>query len=135
MNVSPQMTGIKRFGIWFSDVEMSSRTSLLRAFEETEWNWCSYDPGDVAVVHPKASPVDVDSFLTTMNWSNVADEPIRLQHVFEGLFTCINEAISTRRLSQIKVSRTIFLEFQHFVPSSRHISTSTLSQRGPSFGF
>lgn len=42
-----------------------------------------YDPGDVAVVHPKASPMDVDSFLTTMNWSNVADEPIRIQHMFE----------------------------------------------------
>ncbi|KAH9177529.1 riboflavin synthase domain-like protein [Lactarius sanguifluus] len=38
---------------------------------------------DVAVVHPKASPVDVDSFLTTMGWSNVADDPIRMQHVFE----------------------------------------------------
>lgn len=43
----------------------------------------AYDPGDVAVVHPKASPVDVDSFLTTMSWTNVADDPIRIQHVFE----------------------------------------------------
>ncbi|KAH9072831.1 riboflavin synthase domain-like protein, partial [Lactarius deliciosus] len=43
----------------------------------------AYDPGDVAVVHPKASPVDVDSFLTTMGWSNVADDPIQMRHVFE----------------------------------------------------
>ncbi|KAH8996771.1 riboflavin synthase domain-like protein [Lactarius akahatsu] len=43
----------------------------------------AYDPGDVAVVHPKASLADVDSFLVTMGWSNVADDPIRMQHVFE----------------------------------------------------
>ena len=46
----------------------------------------SYEPGDVAVVHPEASPVDVDSFLTTMGWSNVADDPIRIQLIFGGLF-------------------------------------------------
>ena len=96
-SVSPRMTGIKRFGIWYSDVEMTSCTSSLRGFEEAEWNWCSYDPGDIAVVHPNASPMDVDSFLTTMNWTNVADEPIRIQHVFEGLSNSINEAASTRR--------------------------------------
>ena len=110
-SVSPRMTGIKRFGIWYSDVEMTSRTSLFRAFEEAEWNWCSYDPGGVAVVHLKASVI-VDSFLTTMGWSNVADDPIRMQHAFEGSFTSVNRAVSTRRPSQIKVSLTIFLEFR-----------------------
>ncbi len=64
---------------------MTSRTSLFRASEEGEWNWCSFDPGDIAVIHPKASPVDVDSFLATMGWSDVAEDPILIQHVFEGL--------------------------------------------------
>ena len=70
---------------------MTSRAFLFKALEEAEWNWCSYDPGDVAVVHPKASPVDVDSFLTTMGWSNVADDPILLHQVFEGSFTSAND--------------------------------------------
>ncbi len=74
---------------------MTSRTSLFRTFEEAEWNWCSYDPGGVAVAHPKASVI-VDSFLTTMGWSNVADDPIRMQHVFEGSFISVNGAVSTR---------------------------------------
>ena len=50
-------------------------------------NQYSYDPGDVAVVHPEASPIDVETFLTTLGWSNAADDPIRIQHVFEGSFT------------------------------------------------
>jgi sulfite reductase alpha subunit-like flavoprotein len=48
---------------------------------------CSYDPGDVAVIHPEASPIDVETFLTTLGWSNAADDPIRIQRVFEGSFT------------------------------------------------
>jgi len=48
----------------------------------------------------KRLPDVLDSFLTTMGssmgWSNVADDPIRMQHVFEGWFTSVNGAISTR---------------------------------------
>jgi sulfite reductase alpha subunit-like flavoprotein len=50
-------------------------------------NELSYDPGDIAVIHPEACPADVESLLTTMGWSNAADEPIRIERVFEGLFS------------------------------------------------
>ncbi|KAF8487214.1 hypothetical protein DFH94DRAFT_841580 [Russula ochroleuca] len=60
------MAGIKMFGISSFDVRM-----------------ISYDPGDVAVIHPEAYPIDVDAFLTTLGWSNSADEPIRMQHFYE----------------------------------------------------
>jgi hypothetical protein len=70
-----------------------------------------------------------------MNWSNVADEPIRIQHMFEGSSTSINEAASTRRPSQIKVFLTIFRKFRRFAPFSHPTSTSALSQSGPSSGF
>ena len=36
-------------------------------------NSASYDPGDVAVVHPEIPSQDVDAFLSTMGWSNIAD--------------------------------------------------------------
>jgi len=36
-------------------------------------NPVSYDPGDVAVIHPEIPSQDVDAFLSTMGWSNIAD--------------------------------------------------------------
>jgi sulfite reductase alpha subunit-like flavoprotein len=36
-------------------------------------NWDSYDPGDVAVIHPEIPSQDVDSFLSTVGWSDIAD--------------------------------------------------------------
>ncbi|KAI0288475.1 riboflavin synthase domain-like protein [Russula brevipes] len=59
---------------WYQDV---------RHFEFRCQDDIAYDPGDVAVIHPEAFPVDVDSFLTRMGWSGAADDPIRIQPVFE----------------------------------------------------
>ncbi|KAH9999199.1 riboflavin synthase domain-like protein [Russula compacta] len=61
---------------WYQDV---------RHFEFRCQDDIAYDPGDVAVIHPEASPRDVDFFLTIMGWANAADDPIRIQHIFEGL--------------------------------------------------
>ncbi|KAI9509000.1 riboflavin synthase domain-like protein [Russula earlei] len=60
---------------WFQDV----RHLEFRCQDDI-----AYDPGDVAVIHPEASPIDVDSFLTRLGWSNSADDPFRIQHNFEG---------------------------------------------------
>ena len=38
-----------------------------------ENNPTSYDPGDVAVIHPEIPSQDVNSFLSTMGWSDIAD--------------------------------------------------------------
>jgi len=59
---------------WYQDV---------RHFEFRCQNVIAYDPGDVAVIHPEAAPIDVEFFLTGMGWSNSADDPIRIQHNFE----------------------------------------------------
>ncbi|KAF8479036.1 riboflavin synthase domain-like protein [Russula ochroleuca] len=59
---------------WYQDV---------RHFQFQCWDDIAYDPGDIAVIHPGAPPIDVDTFLTTLGWSNAADDPIRIQHIFE----------------------------------------------------
>ncbi|KAI0295729.1 hypothetical protein BC826DRAFT_1007321 [Russula brevipes] len=59
---------------WYQDV---------RHFEFRCQDDIAYDPGDVAVIHPEAFPTDVDSFLSRMGWSDAADDPIRIRHIFE----------------------------------------------------
>ncbi|KAI0270505.1 riboflavin synthase domain-like protein [Gloeopeniophorella convolvens] len=59
---------------WYQDV---------RQFEFLCEDDISYEPGDIAVIHPEANPSDVDAFLTMMRWAKIADDPIRIQHVFE----------------------------------------------------
>ena len=82
------MIGIKMFGISSFGVKTTScRLSPSQYVQRELTTIFSYEPGDVAVIHPEASPVDVYGFLTTMGWSNVADDPIWIQHIFEGLFT------------------------------------------------
>ncbi|KAI0682536.1 riboflavin synthase domain-like protein [Cytidiella melzeri] len=41
----------------------------------------TYDPGDIAVIQPQLSAPEVDSFLITMGWANVADDPFTVTHV------------------------------------------------------
>ena len=36
------------------------------------------------MIHPEASAVDVDAFLITVGWANVADDPVRIERVLEG---------------------------------------------------
>ena len=37
----------------------------------------TYDPGDVLTIYPKNCSRDVDNFLDTMDWKNVADKPLQ----------------------------------------------------------
>lgn len=51
---------------------------------------CRYDPGDIAVIHPEAAPADVETFLASIGYSNIADEPITIRHSLSGLHSFIN---------------------------------------------
>jgi len=44
----------------------------------------SYNPGDVAVIHPITMDSEVDSFLVTMGWANDADTPFSITHTMLG---------------------------------------------------
>ncbi|KAI0052732.1 riboflavin synthase domain-like protein [Auriscalpium vulgare] len=41
-----------------------------------------YDPGDIAVIRPEASELDVEAFLMLMGWANTMDDPFNITHVF-----------------------------------------------------
>ena len=81
------MIGIKMFAISSFGVKATSRRQSPSQRVQRELTTIfSYEPGDVAVIHPEASSVDVSDFLTTMGWSNAADRPIWIQHIFEGVY-------------------------------------------------
>ncbi|KAJ3540375.1 hypothetical protein NM688_g6234 [Phlebia brevispora] len=40
----------------------------------------SYEPGDIAVIAPEAPEADVEAFLISMGWANIADEPFSIRH-------------------------------------------------------
>ena len=44
-----------------------------------------YNPGDVAVIHPFAAASEVDSFLVTMGWANIADDLFTVKHTMLGV--------------------------------------------------
>jgi len=44
----------------------------------------SYEPGDVAVIHPMASLTDVQTFLRVMGWEDIADEPFAVEQTMFG---------------------------------------------------
>jgi hypothetical protein len=46
---------------------------------------CRYNPGDVAVVHPLAAVSEVDLFLVTMGWENLADDMFTVEHTMLGM--------------------------------------------------
>ncbi|KAF8506798.1 riboflavin synthase domain-like protein [Russula emetica] len=103
---------------WYQDV---------RHFEFQCQDDLAYDPGDVAVIHPEASPIDVDTFLTTLGWSNVADDPIRIQYIFEDQSlpdhlpqVSTLRALFTRHLDINAVpKRSFFQVFKHFATDER----------------
>jgi len=37
-----------------------------------------YEPGDVLTIYPRNAPEDVDQFLRAMDWSHIAERPVRL---------------------------------------------------------
>ncbi|KAI0087697.1 riboflavin synthase domain-like protein [Irpex rosettiformis] len=41
----------------------------------------TYEPGDIAVIHPVVPAPDVDSFLINMGWANIADEVFTVSHI------------------------------------------------------
>jgi sulfite reductase alpha subunit-like flavoprotein len=45
---------------------------------------CRYEAGDVAIIHPEASDIDVESFLNSMGWANVADDPFTIENRMTG---------------------------------------------------
>jgi sulfite reductase alpha subunit-like flavoprotein len=48
-------------------------------------NFYSYDPGDVAVIHPFASADEVDSFLKLQDWDDIADDSFNIEKNMTGL--------------------------------------------------
>ncbi|KAI0798150.1 riboflavin synthase domain-like protein [Abortiporus biennis] len=58
---------------WFQDVR-----HIEFDFDEK----IQYAPGDVAVIHPLVPSVDVESFLISMGWSNDADTPYSIEHLY-----------------------------------------------------
>lgn len=39
----------------------------------------------MALIHPEASPADVEDFLNTLGFANAADDPMTIRPVFEGI--------------------------------------------------
>ncbi|OCH90075.1 riboflavin synthase domain-like protein [Obba rivulosa] len=44
-----------------------------------------YNPGDIAIIHPEAAAADVEAFLVSIGYANVADEPIAIRHSLSDL--------------------------------------------------
>ena len=44
----------------------------------------SYDPGDVAVIHPYASADEVDTFLKLQDWDDIADDAFDIKRNMTG---------------------------------------------------
>ncbi|KAG6906311.1 hypothetical protein DXG01_014647 [Tephrocybe rancida] len=42
-----------------------------------------YNPGDVALIHPRAPPADVQDFLELLHWEDAADNPITITRTME----------------------------------------------------
>ncbi|TFY74580.1 hypothetical protein EWM64_g9432 [Hericium alpestre] len=80
---------------WYQDV---------RHFELQCEDDIAYEPGDVAVIHPEASPIDVDSFLTTVGWANDADQPIRINQ------TLFDQSLPDH-LPPVSTLRTLFSRY------------------------
>ncbi|KAI0746992.1 riboflavin synthase domain-like protein [Daedaleopsis nitida] len=59
---------------WYQDV---------RHFEFRLDETVEYEPGDVAVIHPEAMPLDVESFLACIGFANTADDPVKIEHILE----------------------------------------------------
>ncbi|KIY67544.1 riboflavin synthase domain-like protein [Cylindrobasidium torrendii FP15055 ss-10] len=102
---------------WYQDV---------RRFEFTFDEDIEYQPGDVAVLHPLQLADEVESFLTSMGWGNIADEPYSITHVDKTQSmpshvpaqTTLRE-LFTRYLSFTAVPRrAFFLYLRHFTTDS-----------------
>ncbi|KAI0632697.1 riboflavin synthase domain-like protein [Trametes polyzona] len=94
----------------------------VRHFEFSFQDDIRYSPGDVAVIHPEAIPADVESFLSTIGYANIADDPINVTHTLEDQSlpdhlpsTTTLREVFTRYLDINAVPRRSFFAFlQHF---------------------
>ncbi|KZP05434.1 riboflavin synthase domain-like protein, partial [Athelia psychrophila] len=96
----------------------------VRHFEFEIPDDIQYKPGDVAVIHPEASSLDVEPFLVSMGWANNADEMYRIEHTSKDQSLpdhlpaiATLRQIFTRHLDFNAVPRRSFFQLlRHFTP-------------------
>ncbi|KAJ7678562.1 hypothetical protein B0H17DRAFT_1161341 [Mycena rosella] len=86
---------------WYQDVR-----HLEFDFDE-EIRHTRFSPGDVAVVRPLALASDVDTFLRSMYWLDVADIPLRITH------TMTDQSLP-EHLPAVVTPRALFTEYLDF---------------------
>ncbi|CCL99816.1 uncharacterized protein FIBRA_01840 [Fibroporia radiculosa] len=99
---------------WYQDV---------RHFEFEFSENISYEPGDVAIIHPEASKTDVESFLATIGYAEYADQCIVIAHTRadQSLPSHLPNATSLRGIftRYLDISavprRSFFALLRHFV--------------------
>ncbi|KAH6904457.1 hypothetical protein BKA70DRAFT_1296764 [Coprinopsis sp. MPI-PUGE-AT-0042] len=79
----------------------------VRHFEFEYEDEVRYEPGDVAVIHPVASQADVDSFLEVMDWTRIADEPVKI-------IPQMSDQSLPSHLPDVATLRTIFTRYLDF---------------------
>lgn len=89
----------------------------------------SFEPGDIAVVHPENSDEDALTFLRLMEWCDKADLPLRVERVFGcGVDTAhLSAKVTTLRTLaksyfdlRCVPRRSVFEYLAHFTPSQLH---------------
>ncbi|KAJ6448883.1 riboflavin synthase domain-like protein [Mycena sanguinolenta] len=105
---------------WYQDV---------RHFEFDFDQDIQFLPGDVAVIRPLAFSSDVESFLSTMDWLDIADVPFRIKHTMpdQSLPEYLPEVVTPRALF------THYLDFnaiprRSFFGYLRHFTTDDLER-------
>ncbi|KAH7924413.1 riboflavin synthase domain-like protein [Leucogyrophana mollusca] len=105
---------------WFQDV---------RHLEFVFDNDILYEPGDVAVIHPVAEGPEVDSFLITMGWANIADDLFSIEHTMSD--QTFPDHIP--RITSLRALFTRYLDFsavprRSFFRLLRHFTTDELER-------
>lgn len=59
----------------------------------------SYEPGDIAIVHPEAQSADVEAFLVSAGFQDIADDPITITHTLRGSVLHLHAALSLTQIS------------------------------------
>ncbi|CAL1697805.1 unnamed protein product [Somion occarium] len=105
---------------WYQDVR-----HLEFEFDEDVY----YEPGDVAVIHPHVPAVDVESFLSSMGYANIADEPFTIEHNFpdQSLPDHLPETATLRQLFTRYLDITAVPK-RSFFSTLRHFTTDELER-------
>ncbi|KAG1797022.1 riboflavin synthase domain-like protein [Suillus plorans] len=105
---------------WFQNV---------RHFEFSFKDDIKYNPGDVAVIHPSAAASEVDSFLVTMGWANVADDFFTVEH------TMLDQTLPDHlpKIVSLRILFTRYLDFnavprRSFFQLLRYFATNELER-------